>query len=279
LRKLGLIAGGGGLPITLANHCVQAGRPLFVVRLRGFADPALQAFEGAEIGIAEFGRTFEALKRAGCQAVCLAGMVKRPDFSALKPDLRGLRSLPGAIAAATRGDDQLLRFILREFEAEGFAIEGADQVSAEVTVGSGPLGALEAPPSLAEDIALAVRVAEAMGALDIGQAAVVVRGVVLAVEAQEGTDAMLARCLDLPAAVRGAAHDRAGVLVKWPKPIQDLRIDLPVIGLQTVEAAAATGLAGIVVQAGRALLVDRAAVIAEADRLGLFVVGLKDRQV
>lgn len=274
LKKLGLIAGGGQLPIELANDCVAAERPLFVVRLRGFAEPELARFPGAEHGLAELGHIFETLKREGCQAVCFAGMVKRPDFSALKPDFRGLRSLPGAISAARRGDDQLLRYILGEFEAEGFEIEGADLASAGLSIGLGPLGRLEPSQDHLVDIELARRVAAAIGVLDIGQAAVVVRGVVLAVEAQEGTDAMLARCLELPSNLRAAQGENAGVLVKWPKPIQDRRVDLPVVGVRTVEGAAAAGLAGIALQVGGALLIDRTAVIEAADRLGLYVVGL-----
>lgn len=272
--KLGLIAGGGGLPVSLADHCVAEGRPFFVIRLRGFADQAMMAYPGAEAGIAELGRVFEHLKREGCTAICMAGLVKRPDFAALKPDLRGLRMLPGAIAAATKGDDALLRFILGEFEREGFAIEGADVVARDLPLGEGPLGRHAPAEAHRADIALAVRVAEAMGALDIGQAAVVAGGIVLAVEAQEGTDHMLARTAELPPAIRGTDEGRLGVLIKWPKPIQDRRIDLPVVGVKTIEGAAACGLAGVVVQAGAALVIDRTAVIASADRLGLFVVGL-----
>ena len=272
--KLGLIAGGGGLPVSLADHCIAAGRPFFVIRLRSFADAPMEAYPGAEAGIAELGRVFDLLKREDCTSVCMAGMVKRPDFAALKPDLRGLRMLPGAIAAAARGDDALLRFILGEFEPEGFAVEGADAVAGDLPLGEGPLGRHTPTEAHQSDIALAVRVAEAMGALDIGQAAVVAGGVVLAVEAQEGTDHMLARAAELPPAIRGKDTHRMGVLIKWPKPIQDRRIDLPVVGVKTIEGAAACGLAGVVVQAGAALVIDRPAVTATANRLGLFVVGL-----
>jgi len=272
--KLGLIAGGGGLPLSLAKHCQASGRPFFVIRLRGFADAVMEPFPGAEAGIAEMGRVFELLKREGCTAVCMAGLVKRPDFSALKPDLRGIRMLPGAIAAAAKGDDALLRYILGEFEREGFTIEGADAVAGDLPMGDGSLGRHTPTEAHAADIAQAIQVAEAMGALDIGQAAVAAGGVVLAVEAQEGTDHMLARTAELPAAIRGTREQPLGVLIKWPKPIQDRRIDLPVVGVKTLEGAAACGLAGVVVQAGAALVVDRTAVIAAADRLGLFVVGL-----
>jgi UDP-2,3-diacylglucosamine hydrolase len=272
--KLGLIAGGGELPVALAEACTASGRPLLVLRLRGFAGPDLARFPGVEVGIAELGRTFDLLRREGCEAVCFAGQVKRPDFSALKPDLRGLRSLPAAIAAARRGDDALLRFLVEEFEREGFTVEGADQVHAGLTLPKGPLGRHAPSPEHAADLDQALAAAKAIGALDIGQAVVVAGGVVLAVEAQEGTDAMLARCLTLPLPLRGTAHDRRGVLVKWPKPIQERRTDLPVLGPATVEGAAAAGLAGIAGEAGGLLVLQRDAVIDAADRLGLFVVGL-----
>lgn len=263
------------MPLLLADRCSAAGRPYFVIRLKGFAEPTLQAHPGADVGVAELGCCFETLRANGCAAVCFAGMVKRPDFKALKPDLRGLRALPGVIAAAARGDDALLRFMLGEFEKEGFVIEGAETVAADLTLGVGPLGAFAPTSTHQMDIDLALRTARALGELDIGQAVAVARGVVLAVEAQEGTDAMLERCAALPQALRGTAEARLGVLVKWPKPIQERRVDLPVIGIRTIEAAAAAGLAGIVGEAGSALLIDRVAIEARADALGLFVIGLE----
>ena len=272
--KLGLIAGGGGLPVALADACTASGRPIFVLRLRGFAGPELARFRGAEVGLAELGRTFEVLRREGCEAVCFAGQVRRPDFTALKPDLRGLRSLPAAIAAARQGDDALVRFLVTEFEKEGFQVEGADQVHAGLTLPDGPLGRHAPGPEHQGDLALASKVARAIGALDIGQAVAVARGVVLAVEAQEGTDALLARCAALPAELRGTAEARVGVLAKWPKPIQERRVDLPTLGLATLKGAAAAGLAGIAGEARGLLVLQREAVVEAADRLGLFVVGL-----
>jgi DUF1009 family protein len=273
-RKLGLIAGGGALPITLARRCRAAGRPLFVVRLRGFADPALLDFDGGEAGVVELGRVFDLLRGSACQAVCLAGRVDRPDFSTLKPDLRGLKAMPGLIAAARHGDDALLRYLVGEFEKEGFTVEGAHEVDAGLTLAEGPLGAHAPDAEHLADMAAALETARAIGRLDIGQAAVVAGGLVLAVEAQEGTEAMLRRCAELPAALRGTPEARKGVVAKAPKPIQERRVDLPVIGPDTVERAAAAGLAGIAGEAGGVLVIDRAATIAAADRLGLFVVGV-----
>lgn len=276
MTKLGLIAGGGGLPLALAEHCRQAGRPYFVVRLRGFADAAMDAHPGEGAGIAEIGRIVKLARDAGCEALCFAGVVRRPDFSALKPDLRGLSWLPGAMLAARKGDEALLRFLMSEFEKEGFAIEGAHEVKGDLALALGPLGQLAPQDDHSVDIDKALRIARAIGGLDVGQAAVVCDGLVLAVEAQEGTDALLRRVAELPAELRGAPGRRKGVLAKVAKPIQEARVDLPTIGVATVEAADRAGLAGVVGVAGKLLVLDRAAVVAAAEAAGLFIVGVAD---
>ena len=273
MSKLGLIAGGGALPVSVAARCEAEGRPVFLVRLAGFADAHLARYPGIDAGIAEFGKILSALKKAGCTGVCFAGTVSRPDFKTLKPDLKGATLLPGIIKAATQGDDALLRKILSVFEGEGYAIEGADDILGGETLPVGALGAVQPTQEQLSDLRKALHVAEKAGELDIGQGAVVCDGLVLAVEAQEGTDAMLARVAGLPADLRGSAEDRKGVLGKAPKPIQDLRVDMPVIGARTIEMAAAAGLAGIGGVAGKLILIDRAGLIEAADRLGLFVWG------
>jgi DUF1009 family protein len=275
VRKLGLIAGGGGLPVEIAEHCERAGRPFFIVRLKGFVGRELADFPGADVGVAELGKCFRTLRRAGCQAICLAGEVSRPDFLSLKPDLRGLAALPGVIAAARRGDDALLRFLVTEFEKEGFAVEGAHEVMGDLTLPAGPLGRRTPTPDQMADVDRALVVAREIGRLDIGQGAVVCDGLVLAVEAQEGTDAMLGRVADLPSALRGRPDQSRGVLAKAPKPIQETRVDLPTIGLGTVQAVARAGLAGIAGEAGGLLVLDREAVIELADELGVFIYGVE----
>lgn len=271
--KLGLIAGGGALPLAIAARCEAEGRALFVIRLSGFADPHLVRYPGADIGIAELGKALAALKAAGCQSVCFAGTVNRPDFRALKPDLKGATLLPGIIAAATKGDDALLRKILSVFENEGYVVEGADDILGGETLPQGALGSVHPSDEQISDLRKALHMAEKAGELDIGQGAVVCDGLVLAVEAQEGTDAMLTRVAGLPADLRGAPGTPKGALGKAPKPIQDLRVDMPVIGTRTLELAAAAGLAGVGGVAGRLILIDRESLIATADRLGLFVWG------
>jgi len=275
MKKLGLIAGGGGLPVEIAEHCERSGRPLFVIRLKGFAGDALAPYAGAEVGIAEVGKCIKALKRAGCEAVCLAGIVARPDFTSLMPDLRGLKLLPRAISAARRGDDALLRLLVEEFEGEGFEVQGAHEVMDDLSLPAGALGRVTPTEDDLADARRALDVARAIGRLDVGQAAVVAHGLVLAVEAQEGTDAMLSRVADLPAHLRGRPGAGAGVLAKAPKPIQETRVDLPTIGPATVQAVARAGLAGIVGEAGRLLVLERDAVIEQADALGIFVLGVE----
>lgn len=273
MKPLGLIAGGGDLPLAIARRCEAEGRPLFVIRLAGFADAHLHRWAGSDFGMAEIGGILKALKAQDCDAVCLAGNVSRPDFKSLKPDLKGAALLPGIVAAATKGDDALLRKILSVFEAEGFAVEGADDILGGDMLPPGALGRVAPTPEQIDDLKKALHVAEKAGELDIGQGAVVVAGLVLAVEAQEGTDAMLSRVAGLPADLRGGPGAPKGALGKAPKPIQDLRVDMPVIGARTIELAATAGLAGVGGQAGRLILIDRAAIIAAADRLGLFVWG------
>lgn len=274
MRKLGLIAGGGDLPLSLARHCERAGRPIFVVRLEGFASPRLRVFDGVDAGVAELGKGIAALRSAGCESVCFAGRIDRPDLAALKPDWRGLKALPGAIRAARGGDDALLTFVLREFEVEGFVVEGAHEVRGDLVLATGALGRYAPGVDDQADIARALDAARMIGRLDAGQAAVCCDGLVLALEAQEGTDAVLRRVAGLPAEIRGSRAARRGVLAKACKPDQDRRIDLPTIGPSTVRLAADAGLAGIVGEAGRLLVVERDAVIELADALGLFVVGV-----
>lgn len=274
MRKLGLIAGGGALPVELAAHCEAAGRAFSVMRLRSFADPILARYPGQEVGLGEFGKVFKALRAEGCEVVCFAGNVSRPDFSALMPDARGVKVLPSLIVAARKGDDALLRRVLDEFEKEGFEIEGAHEVVGEMTLPLGRLGKISPSAAHMADIDKALHVAREIGRLDVGQGAVVCDGLVLAVEAQEGTDAMLRRVEQLPQAIRGSAEAPKGVLAKAPKPIQETKVDMPTIGVATIQRAARAGLAGVVGEVGRLLVVDRDAVIAAADDLGLFVLGV-----
>ena len=262
-KTLGLIAGGGALPRRLAEAARAEGREVFVLGVLGFAEAALvEEFGGIELAIGQIGKQIDALKAANCSEVVIAGVVKRPDLEKLKFDMRGTLLVPKLLAAAGKGDDALLRVVVEVFEGEGFRVIGADDVLVSLLATAGVIAGHAPNPGERADIAKAGRIAAEIGRLDIGQGAVVARGLVLAVEAQEGTDAMLRRVAELPATLRGAREARCGVLVKRPKPQQERRIDLPTIGLETVRRIADAGLAGIAVEAGAALVMDREALAA-----------------
>lgn len=276
---LGIVTGSGDLPGRLAAHARSTGRGVFILSLNGSADPALiETYGGADISIGEIGKQLDSLKAAGCSEVVFAGVVKRPDFATLRLDMRGALLMPKVIAAAGKGDDALLRVAISAYEDAGFRVVGADDILTDLLAPAGSFGAITPTDDHWSDIRHAARVASAIGALDIGQGAVSCAGIILAVEAQEGTDRMLTRVGELPAEIRGTPSARRGVLVKRPKPMQELRIDLPTIGAETIRRAAEAGLAGVAVQAANALILDRAEVTALADGLGLFVYGFVDEE-
>lgn len=267
---LGIIAGSGGLPRRLVDDCRDKGRDVFVLALEGEADA--ETIDGAthawcRIGAA--GKALKLLRAHGVTDVVYAGGVRRPALTAIRPDWRAAKFF-AKVGYRLLGDDGLFSAIAKEMELEGFRVVGAHELlDASVAVPEGLLGRV-APDAVAEgDIARGLEIARALGVLDIGQAVVVQQGLVLGVEAIEGTDALLRRCA-------GLRRDGAGgVLVKIEKPGQEARIDRPTIGSRTVRLAAEAGLRGIAVQAGATLLLDRDEVIRTADAGGLFLVGIR----
>lgn len=274
--KLGILAGGGDLPLKLAQGAQARGRELFVIAIEGCAGAEIEAYPHAWCPIGMVGQAQKLLRDAACSDVVFAGVVRRPDFRKLKLDRKGAALLPKVLSAAAKGDDALLSAMVADFEREGFRVVGVGDVFADLIVK--PHVMTRAAPNDRDlrDIARGIEVVKALGSLDIGQGAVVCEGLVLGVEAAEGTDAMIERCARLPEPIRGSQTARRGVLVKLPKPGQELRVDLPTIGLPTVARADAAGLAGIAVKAGAALIIDEAAVVARADAAGLFIVGIGD---
>jgi DUF1009 family protein len=173
-----------------------------------------------------------------------------------------------------KGDDALLRAVVDVFEKEGHRVLSIAEAAPSLVVREGSIGRHRPSAEALQDIKKGFEVVARLGELDIGQAAAVCDGLVLAVEAAEGTDAMLARIPALPERLRGVPAKRRGVLVKAPKPIQDRKTDLPVIGVHTIANAASAGLAGIALEAGGALIVDRDDVVRAADAADLFVIGV-----
>ncbi|URK18836.1 UDP-2,3-diacylglucosamine diphosphatase LpxI [Thalassospira sp. GO-4] len=269
LPKLGIIAGGGALPARLASAAQTAGRAVFVVKLDRHADdPELDQYPGITARLGAAAKILDAMRDNACQDVVLAGKVARPSFTAIRPDWRAAKLLM-KVGMKALGDDGLLRLVGQELEREGFRLVGAHEILTDLAVSEGVLGTIKPDDQALSDARHGLRVARILGQADVGQGCVVQQGLVLALEAIEGTDEM----------VRRSANYRrdgvGGVLVKSSKPQQDKRLDLPAIGLTTVEEAHKAGLCGIALLAGGTMIIDRSAVIERADRLGMFVIGIR----
>jgi hypothetical protein len=270
---LGIIAGGGELPLAIADEARENGKPVFIAALRGIADDEISRLPHEWVSLGQVGRMFSLFRQRGCDEVLLAGKLARPKWSEIKLDAVAMMKLPKLMAAAAKGDDSLLRSIVEILEGEGFRVVSAVEAAPSLMAGEGAFGKRQPSAEDKSDIGIAARVVQTLGELDVGQAAVVCDGLVLAVEAAEGTDAMLVRVASLPENIRGTPAKRRGVLVKARKPTQDGKTDLPVVGVATIRNAATAGLAGVAVEAGAALIVNRKAVIEAADKAGLFVFG------
>lgn len=267
--KLGLIAGGGVLPRRIVEACHAQGRGVFVVALRGQTDAA--TLEGGVphvwVRLGAAGTALRALRASGCEELVLAGPVRRPSFAELRPDLTAARFL-GRVGTRAVGDDGLLRAVMAQLEDEGFRVIGAHDILGDILAEPGTWGRHEPDAQAWRDIERGLAVADALGRQDVGQAVVVQQGLVLGVEAIEGTDALLQRCAGLRRPGTG------GVLVKIRKPGQDDRADLPTIGGHTLDAARQAGLRGIAVEAGRTIVLDPDQLVRAADRTGMFLQGL-----
>jgi DUF1009 family protein len=274
MTTLGIIAGGGDLPRAVAESARKVGRDVFVISLTGEANDWTAQFPREQVSLGEMGKTLRALSAQKCGDVIFAGRVDRPRFADLRLDAKGALVAPRIAAAALKGDDALLRAVVDVFEKEGHRVLSIAEAAPSLVVREGSIGRHRPSAEALQDIKKGFEVVARLGELDIGQAAAVCDGLVLAVEAAEGTDAMLARIPALPERLRGVPAKRRGVLVKAPKPIQDRKTDLPVIGVHTIANAASAGLAGIALEAGGALIVDRDDVVRAADAADLFVIGV-----
>jgi UDP-2,3-diacylglucosamine hydrolase len=268
--SLGILAGGGPLPGRVAAAARAAGRPVFLVGLDGFADRSvLASYPHAYARLAAAGRILQLLREHGCRDLVLVGPVRRPSLFDLRPDAEGARILARIGRAAFAGDDGLLAALLKVLGEEGFRVLGAHEILTEALAPAGLLTQTTPDAQAMSDLARGIAVVRALGAADVGQACVVQQGIVLAVEAIEGTDAMLARCAAL------ARPGPGGLLVKLAKPGQDRRADLPTLGPGTVRAAAAAGLRGIAFEAGGTILAEREAMIEIADASRMFLFGVE----
>ena len=268
-KTLGLIAGSGMMPVEIIKHCNKNNIPIFVIGLESFAtEEQLVEAPHTFAKIGEVGKMMKALRAHGVRDLVLAGGIKRPSFKELIPDWEGVK-IVAKIAIKKMSDDNLFRAVINEIEARGFKILGIEEVVPDMLFQEGVYGKVKPSKEDMDDIERGWAVAKAIGAVDVGQAVVVQEGLVLAMEAIEGTDAVLSRAASL------RKEGKKPIMVKVLKPGQDMRVDLPAIGLQTIELFVKHGIGGIAVEAGGILLIEKDAVIKKADENGIFIIGLK----
>lgn len=279
IGPLGIICGGGVAPAAVADVVVKSGRPVMLFPFRGFASAAdVERFPHEWIALGQFGRFKRLARRHGCRDFIWIGGLTRPRIGQLRFDLGTMLMLPDIIRAFRGGDNHMLTTLGAFFERHGFRILAVADVAPEMLAPEGVMTARAPTPEDRADIEKGLDLIATISRFDVGQGAIVAHNHVLAIEGIEGTDGMLRHAAALRNAGRIRSGERTGVLVKMPKRGQDLRFDLPTVGPDTVAGVAAAGFGGIAVAAGQTIVVDIARVVADADRAGLFVIGVKARE-
>ncbi|MEA2989173.1 MAG: UDP-2,3-diacylglucosamine hydrolase [Alphaproteobacteria bacterium] len=272
---LAIICGGGSLPFAVADAVLRRGRRVVLLGLRGFANPErILEYPHHWIAMGQYGRFLRVAAKEGCREVVFIGSVVRPALWHVRIDLQTLKIFPRLAASFRGGDNYLLSGLIGIIEQDGIRVIGAQEVAPDILVPQGVLGRYAPSDRDRDDIARGLALIAAIGAFDVGQAAVVADNHVLAMEAIEGTDQMLARIAELRRSGRLRAPAGTGVLIKAPKPAQDRRVDLPSIGPHTIEGVARAGLAGLAVVAGETVIAEPEQVAQAADRAKLFVVAV-----
>lgn len=269
MSRIGIIAGQGSLPEKLMMACMRDRKDFFIIAVKGQTDAKLLKnvnFKWVKLG--ETSNTIKILKEENVTSVVMAGAIKRPGIFDIKPDLKTMQII-AEVGISSLGDDRLLRAISKELEREGFKILGAHEIEPDLLTPKKNLTKRSPSKDNMSDIEHGVRVAKGIGALDIGQAVVIQQGVVMGVEAVEGTNELINRYSKLK-------YQRGfqGVLIKAAKPEQDMRFDLPTIGPKTVELAFKAGLAGIAIESNASIILEREKTVELADKYGIFIVGI-----
>ena len=266
--KLGIVAGGGVLPRLVAENCIKEKRPYHIFAITDHAD--FDELKGHPIVWCRLGaakKAIELVRHHKVKEIVMTGPVRRPSIAALRPDAMALKVLIQA-GAKGFGDDGILRAVIDAIEKEGVKVVGVETILPNLSPSAGLLGIHSPDESLERDINRGKEILDALSPYDIGQSIIVQQGMVLGIEAAEGTDGLINRSKTL------ARDGAGGVLIKLPKVGQDKRVDLPTIGTKTVLLAKSAGLSGIAIQAGGALLVEPQKTISCADNTGLFLIAV-----
>lgn len=265
-EPLGLIAGNGVLPVLFARAARAQGHTVVALAHRGETDPALErevdVFHWVRVG--QVARMQKLLRAASVRRAVMAGGIgKLKAIAEARPDLGTLRILARLPSFL---DDGLLRAIAHDFETQGIAIVSVTELAPRLLAPEGKIAGRPLTRTQKEDIALGMKVAALLGSADVGQTVVVRQGIVLAVEAVEGTDAAIRRA--------GQLGGDGSVIVKRSKPAQDTRFDLPAVGPRTLAAMKDAGASVLAIEAGRTLLLEADVLAREAERSGIAVIGV-----
>jgi len=269
---IAIVACGGLLALECIAQARADGRLARVIALEGESAPEVIAAADDVLKWGQVGLLIKALERSGARRVLLIGSIAhRPDFRSVLGDFETIKWLPRLLTTMSGGDDSVLRKVIGFFESGGYEIVSIADVAPDLLAPAGLLTSTPPSDTNKQDIALGFDVLAALAPFDVGQAVVVGKGRVAAVEGAEGTDAVIDRAGEMQRARRVAWKDRTGILVKATKWDQDLRVDLPAIGPRTIERCAAAGLAGVAIEAGRVVIASRRECLDLANRLGLFI--------
>ncbi len=268
--KLAIIAGKGDLPKMIIKKCQEQGREFLIILINGEASNVdFFQYEHHIIGFGEISKILGILKANQIKELVFSGGVTKPSMAGMKVDGKGAILVSKILSNKFFGDDNLLSTIINFFEKEGFRVIGADQIIDDLLAGKGVLGNIKPSAEMLKDIEIGQNALKVMSDLDIGQAIIVQQKQIVGVEAIEGTDGLIKRCADLQ-----FKQGSKAVLVKMKKHNQNTKIDLPALGMQTIKNLAASGLAGVAVQAGSCLIINQKEAIKLADELGLFIIGV-----
>lgn len=275
MTAIAIVAGAGALPRLITRSLKASNRDYVIVHFQG-VDGLDWTADHPKIA-ARFerpGDLFDAMHHHQVSEVVFAGAMNRPPLEQASFDGTLLRYAPKLLPAMGRGDDAVLSIVVEMFLDAGFDVCRADQVVPDLAAISGVLTSTSPSDQDLRDLSRARKIVQTLGSLDIGQGAVVAQGLCLATEALPGTDAMLAHVAGIDRTRLPRKDGAKGVLFKGPKPGQDFRIDLPAIGPATVELVTQAGMAGIGVEAGGTLILERARTIERAEAAGIFIIAL-----
>ena len=273
--KVGLIAGDGSFPLEVAKSVSQKNNEIFIIAIKGSASKDIESYPHLWIRIGEIGKAIKALKENNCKEVILIGGVKKPNVWLLRPDFGALKLFFKLIILPIKGDASILKTLLNFLEKDNkFKVVGAEKYIPYLLMSKGLIAGKKISEQANIDIDIAIENCKNIGSKDIGQACVVVNGQIIASENSLGTDKMLRGIIS-----KEIKFNNEGVLVKLVKPIQDRRVDLPAIGLQTIKLAKEIGLCGIAIEDKSSFISNKEGVIEFANKNNIFIFGLSNEKL